>query len=123
MSTLGINLFPFPHFFDGKMLDGSIIPWPERCLVCNNKICKTKANNELYLCSHGYNYQKINKHITVGGILIREYNSTSKSRSKRFKKERNSIISKNMLDTCIQSVMQYDQSIRKDIETQKKTIN
>ena len=122
MSTLEITFFPFPHFIDGKMLAGSLLPWPEACKSCKHRICRNATVDKLNLCSYGYNYQRANTHITVGGILVREYPISSKARSKRFRSESKSIISRAILDSCIQSVRQYDQSIQQDFKTEKERL-
>jgi signal transduction histidine kinase len=119
MNTFDTALFPFPHLLHGKMHPGSLFDWPKICHACKTHTCSAADDDELHLCSYGYNYQRVKPSIIVGGFLIREYPGTSKARRKRFSAEPHLVIAKVWLDSCIQIVKDInftiDQEVRNEI--------
>lgn len=119
MTSTDTTLFPFPHWLNGEMRPGSVLDWPSRCHTCAHQACKAARSKGLQLCSYGYNFITVNDSMTVAGVLVREFTSTSKARGKLMKSERHTVISKSMVESSIQAVQSLEQSIHDAIESRK----
>lgn len=115
------TLFPYPHFLDGKMIEGSVISVPEICNKCKILDCfKNKSpKNKLNLCSFGYNYMYVNNQITIFGIILNDYEYSTKNRNRRLKTEHNNIVKKNRFSKAYNILKSKYKEIDQEIEDKK----
>jgi signal transduction histidine kinase len=100
---------------------GSAIDWPCICKACRNKICRNATNDEVLICSNGLNYIAV-ENTVIAGIVVREYQCSSKARKKQFREQKNSIVSMQMLESAIQAIRDIEHSIEADIEARKSAV-
>ena len=79
MKKIATSLLPFPHYNKNSRYDGSMLSWPLICQNCKQEICRNAKNNEISICSYGYNYVKIDNNITLAGFLLRDYQQYNKA--------------------------------------------
>lgn len=123
MKGLDTSLFPFPHWYQDEKRDGSSLKWPETCLRCKQNKCNDSGNtNEVQLCSYGYNYQRIDKNITVAGILLRETPKCSGARKKLVKKNSKLLIPIQQFNSSIETLQSINNSLAESIEKEKNHV-
>jgi signal transduction histidine kinase len=74
------------------------------------------------MCSRGFNYQKINDEITIGGFILREWGQLSQARKKALKNFPYWVISKHNLQRLLDSLSEKTQSINREIESKKQQV-
>lgn len=104
MKGLDTLLFPFPHRYKDERRDGSLLKWPDDCSRCIHNKCNDSDNNELQLCSYGYNYQKVDDKFTVAGIIVRDTSISNHARNKLFKNNSKLLVSRQMLNASIETL-------------------
>jgi hypothetical protein len=122
MKIIDTSFLPFPHYNKKIRLDGSLLPWPKTCLSCTQLTCLSATDTKLSLCSHGYNYIKVDNNIVLAGILIRDFSRTTPARNKRIKNESQALIHSSMVERLIDNIKAHNDSAYKKIEKEKKKI-
>jgi signal transduction histidine kinase len=115
-------LFPFPHLVNMVKCDGSLFSWPATCKGCKTLVCEKGRVGEIGLCSYGYNYIRATEDIVIAGILLKDFSTNSQARSKRLKKERARLVTKEMLELSIRSIQNIKISLRETLEAEKEKI-
>src|SRR5262245_49027358 len=82
---MNTTLFPFPHVYEGKRIDGSVQGWPSVCVTCATRACERAIRSEMAICSYGMNYQRVDEQLLVAGFIVREWNDNSAARRKRLR--------------------------------------
>ena len=96
--SIPTKLFPFPHAVDGEMRSGSIQDWPERCRYCRTKECLSPANTGIQICQYGFNYQRVDPHIVIAGVVVRDFPQMTPARVNRMRQNRDHLIKQSALD-------------------------
>lgn len=116
------SFLPFPHIFDKVKKNGSMIDWPVTCNKCKNPECKEPSTETLMTCSHGYNYCKVNKRLIIAGILIKNNPFVSKAQAKQMRTNKGLLITKEMLENVIRSVISITENNEEMIDREKEKI-
>jgi signal transduction histidine kinase len=116
------SYLPFPHIFDKIKKNGSMIDWPETCNKCKSSECKEPSTETLMTCSHGYNYRKVNRRLTVAGILVKDNSFVSPAQAKQMKAKKGLLITKEMLDNVVRSVISITENNEEMIDLEKEKI-
>ncbi len=80
MDTL---FFPFPHLYNGHYGDGSLRPWPSRCLRCMDRPCEHESKEGAQLCKYGFNYQRVDSKLLVAGVVLEDWLYATPARKSR----------------------------------------
>lgn len=104
-----------PHVIDGKLHDGLIIKWPQRCHTCKTNECRNHTN-EIGLCSYGYNFTAINKTV-LAGFICPDHQSSSQAKTKNIRKEKQQTINIHLVESQKASLRQV--SIKKSTALQE----
>jgi len=116
-------LFALPYIWNGEKIDGSILPWPERCRKCLTLSCtKAVQSDDPSICSYGYNYKRINKEVVVGGFILREYGQLTPARKKLLRVNGKMAISIRHLTNAVQAADMLKQHIEQEVEDEKQRV-
>lgn len=121
MKIIDTSLLPFPHYNNNIRIDGSMLNWPQACQNCPQRACRKTKDEQLSLCSYGYNYVKIDG-ITLAGFLLRDGQQCNSARKKRVRNEKQNLITKQMLELVISAIKANSDSTHKAIEDNKNSI-
>lgn len=113
------ELFPYPHIVNNEMRDGCLISWPDACRSCNKKTCFIPSSENLGTCAHGYDYQRVDKDIIIGGIIIKEATPISAAKRKKIRSERERIVSRERLHRAIIALETFRHTFSEEVEKQK----
>ncbi|MDC7828498.1 sensor histidine kinase [Pseudomonas benzopyrenica] len=94
-----MNNIVVPHVYQKSRHDGSLVRWPNRCIICKTKECEKLFNDgNMGLCSYGYNYITVNK-IVLAGFICPDHNSQSKSKSKNLQSDKKQLINLHLIES------------------------
>jgi signal transduction histidine kinase len=116
------HLLPLPHFNKKIRYNGSMISWPLICQTCKYTSCKDGEIEKISLCSHGFNYVRINNSITMGGFVLKDFHQHNPARNKRYKEESHNLISIQMLNSVIAVIKETSDFVQEEIEREKNAI-
>ena len=113
------SLFPFPHYFFGERRPGSILDWPKLCIKCTSLDCVKVGDSSLCICPYGYNFYRVNKDITVFGLLVRDFKQHNPARNKRISEEKDSLVSQHMVEKAISILLLQTSEPHEALEKEK----
>lgn len=91
-----------PHTNNKTKQDGQLMKWPQKCRSCKTNECQ-KHIDTIGLCSYGYNFITISN-ITLAGFICPDHPSTSKTKSKNLRNEKNQTISLHLVTSQVTSL-------------------
>src|SRR5688500_8357135 len=78
-----IGFFPFPYVWRGERSDGSLRPWPAKCVKCGDRECETSTRPGIQLCKYGLNFERIDKDFLVAGVVLNDWQYSTPARKHR----------------------------------------
>jgi len=108
--------FPFPHVYDGVRVDGSALAWPDVCNRCKARPCEAAPHGDASLCRYGVNYQKIDDHMLVAGVILANWTYSTPARSMRLRGTKGSIVQNALFKNAVDAYKNQIQTDFADVE-------
>ena len=121
MDQRELTFLPFPHVYKGVRYPGLTHDWPDPCRRCDRQ-CESASEPDVGLCTYGVNFLRISDDLLVAGVIVREYPSSSKQRSRMLKRVRSDAIPIATLRAVKSRSTKVDQAFASEVESAKAAI-
>lgn len=124
-----LNIIPYPYIINGTFCNGSIFKTLPACSRCQSKECQKAIFQQQGTCSYGFNFYKVNDHITLHCFLLKATKANSPARQKRIRESPAYVVSEESIKNIAEIIRTVFESIDKKIlrivedEAQKRIAN